>query len=560
MPTAIEVSSNRPFEPTGNFEEDFASYCQRETFNSSFQVRKLKYPLPPIPLPIYASAETGADGAVNNQSSKVKSENANSPITSNSPPLMQSGTENNEFTYSSNYKFKPTILIDATDDVDEENRVGVRRWKIELPVMKAVCDILPTSTTVTELSFTCNGLTDGHVNLLVSVLPSTGIRSLQIDQNPIRTETIFAGLLYPESQLESLSLKSNKITNVGAAALAAALKSNKSLSVLNLWCNEINNEGASFLGEMLKSNQKLISLSIGNNQIGDQGAIAISKALSKSPLSPEEIVACKKTLSEEKKQMDEEKSKSGKPRPTGSAGNLPAQKEDPKSKKPPPKPAQKDIKTTNSTPANPKTKNSAQELPESDKSKGKLSDTKTPNKSDKSKSTASGSSNKNIKKTGKIDKDDAIEEHEATQQNPLSESSIIEINGQHYFWGNRTLLHLNLSYNKITANGLKSLYDAILDQNVNNVDEIASVRTAVSRRSSVSANSPPGHSKDEGQSVKDDQLLTGKAGLWGLALQGNDFNLHNPTHVQLQNLVSSRNPYVKNQDLSSLENIDSAGE
>eukprot|EP00964_Phaeocystis_antarctica_P070283 scaffold42776_cov60-Phaeocystis_antarctica.AAC.6 len=50
-------------------------------------------------------------------------------------------------------------------------------------------------------------------------------------------------------------MHNNRITDVGAAAIAEALKTNKALTLLSLSSNAITDVGAAALGEALRVNQ-----------------------------------------------------------------------------------------------------------------------------------------------------------------------------------------------------------------------------------------------------------------------------------------------------------------
>ena len=80
-----------------------------------------------------------------------------------------------------------------------------------------------------------------------------------------------------------LSLRSNKIGDDGATALAEVLKNNTALATLNLHGNKIGDDGATALAEALKNNNTaLATLSLSNNKIGNDGAIALAEALKTS--------------------------------------------------------------------------------------------------------------------------------------------------------------------------------------------------------------------------------------------------------------------------------------
>ena len=130
----------------------------------------------------------------------------------------------------------------------------------------------------------CN-LSDNHANILLQFSISN-IRELYIDQNPGISEMFFAGLIGEDSNIRTLSIRSNNIGDSGAKAISGALKVNHSLAVLNLWDNHIGRDGAEDLAdvsyhselifEALKSNQNIISLSLAKNHIDDAAILAFA--------------------------------------------------------------------------------------------------------------------------------------------------------------------------------------------------------------------------------------------------------------------------------------------
>ena len=71
----------------------------------------------------------------------------------------------------------------------------------------------------------------------------------------------------------------HQIGDAGAAALAEALKVNKSLTTLDFSQNSIGDAGAAAIAEALNMNKSLTTLYISRNSIGDAGAAAIAEAL-----------------------------------------------------------------------------------------------------------------------------------------------------------------------------------------------------------------------------------------------------------------------------------------
>jgi len=85
------------------------------------------------------------------------------------------------------------------------------------------------------------------------------------------------------------------IGDAGAAAIAEALKVNKSLTALDLWDNNFSDAGAAALAEALKVNKSLAVLHLYNNSIGDAGAGALMEAL-KASKSLTKLYICQNSI------------------------------------------------------------------------------------------------------------------------------------------------------------------------------------------------------------------------------------------------------------------------
>jgi len=81
------------------------------------------------------------------------------------------------------------------------------------------------------------------------------------------------------SDCTSLNLNNNVVGDLGAIAIAGALKENTALTTLELDSNNIGARGATALAEALKVNTHLSTLWLEGNSIGDVGATAIAAAL-----------------------------------------------------------------------------------------------------------------------------------------------------------------------------------------------------------------------------------------------------------------------------------------
>ncbi|KAJ3140902.1 hypothetical protein HK100_008441 [Physocladia obscura] len=196
--------------------------------------------------------------------------------------------------YFSRYKFQPTICVETTavasaavaaadnEDDDEVQKVEVRGWRINTKILDILSTVITTCTTVTSL---------------VAVL-SSNIRLIALDENPDIPETLYGYLLSEDSLIKHLSLRMNRITDVGAKMIASTLKINRTMQSLNLFMNCIGKDGAADFADALKFNQTLTSLSLAKNNIGDEGISALAKMLSNFSLLHDELSARKKAVAD----------------------------------------------------------------------------------------------------------------------------------------------------------------------------------------------------------------------------------------------------------------------
>uniref|UniRef100_K3WXX4 Uncharacterized protein n=1 Tax=Globisporangium ultimum (strain ATCC 200006 / CBS 805.95 / DAOM BR144) TaxID=431595 RepID=K3WXX4_GLOUD len=116
----------------------------------------------------------------------------------------------------------------------------------------------------------------GHV-----LVHMTNLRTLDLGFNRITDKgaTLLAKALEQNVSLESLYLSGNDIGPAGAKAIAQSLAKNTTLRSLHLSGNNIGEEGAKHLAEGLKVNVGLRSLYIGTNGIGSNGMQCLAEAL-----------------------------------------------------------------------------------------------------------------------------------------------------------------------------------------------------------------------------------------------------------------------------------------
>ncbi|KAI8616896.1 hypothetical protein BC830DRAFT_1115993 [Chytriomyces sp. MP71] len=325
---------------TGIFDNDYNETC-RHLQLGPFEwprVRRIGHPLPPLPEPrttepptslssydsisndsmlsiaatdkeIAATADTVGENKGSSAILGPVSQSENARIASISPavsaanlalPPTHGSVKETTAKYVSRYRFQPTLCVETreADDEEEVYKVEVRGWKLSAKVLDIVSTVLTSCPSVTHLVlWNCN-LTELHFPALLGAVLTANIKTLTLDQNPGIPETMYAYLISDDSLVKHLSLRMNKITCVGAKALASALKINRIIVSLNLWCNSIGREGTGELAEALKFNQTLSSFSLAKNPIGDDGVAALAKMLGNFPLHPEDLLARKKATAD----------------------------------------------------------------------------------------------------------------------------------------------------------------------------------------------------------------------------------------------------------------------
>ncbi|CAF0813158.1 unnamed protein product [Rotaria sordida] len=105
---------------------------------------------------------------------------------------------------------------------------------------------------------------------------------LQLEYNSISAKgaTNLADGLYGNTTLMELQLSNNRISDIGAHALAQVLSiNNYTLDLLELHSNNITDEGAEYLAQMLKINKTITLLGLGSNRIGDRGVRLLTSAI-----------------------------------------------------------------------------------------------------------------------------------------------------------------------------------------------------------------------------------------------------------------------------------------
>ncbi|KAK7484615.1 hypothetical protein BaRGS_00024141 [Batillaria attramentaria] len=320
-------------------------------------------------------------------------------------------------------------------------------------------------------------------------------RNVIMDGNPVKDQNFYE-LIGEESIIQNLSLKHCSIDDDGARcigmALGTAKGSNSKLFSLNLAGNNITDVGVEHLAMGLKMNRTLLSLSLSGNNIEDKGAMKLAEALSRFPLSQDEVVERRRQLSDNRGSPDTTKSPppsrraESKDRP-GSVRSMGTHTEKGSKTRDKPSAKKKDAgkgkdgkeetkggkKEKEDTKAGTKKGTSPRYVADLNKSNcdcGKEEFVFGPGCEDASMAdTKTAGGKKDRGKGGKGKPGPEPEPDVPEVINPLLEVADL-IDGQLWVAGNRILINLNLSRNKIGDAGMSALLKAIQYQTTLTMD------------------------------------------------------------------------------------------
>ncbi|RUS84468.1 hypothetical protein EGW08_007764 [Elysia chlorotica] len=461
-----------PYKCIGNFLADFTELCKQNQMAVVPNV--VTRPKPPGP------AGSGGDGKPDKKGDKKQAAAEPEP----EPELNQDGEpiEPPPKTYTTKDKFeyfKPSVQVelDNNDKWDTVAEIYVRGWKIDKPMMEIFQQCLPTLDKLHTINFWNTGLTEQTLQMLASFLPQcANLKNVILDGNTIEEENWYE-LIGEESLVQHLSLRHCKITNKGAAALGRCLgsakKANTKLVSLNLTGNFIEDAGAEALAGGLRMNRTLMSLTLTSNYIGDKGVARIAEALSRFPLTHEEVVERRRLMSDRgspdrNKSPPPSRRAESKDRP-GSVRSMTTQdktKQKPSAKKKEVKgrDAKEDTKTLKKEKEDTRAggKRGSVVLKSAIKLIAHASVT-----ADAAKTL--GKTKEKKKDKGKSSIHEAENMDGQDQINPLLEATDL-IDGHSWIAGNRTLISLNLSRNAISEEGLSYLLKAIQYQTTLTLD------------------------------------------------------------------------------------------
>lgn len=442
-----------PYSCTGNFQADFTELCRRNSMTY----------IPPIiprarPPTVMGHTESG-------KPDKGKGKAPQAPVEPDPDPEQDLDGEGVEappktFTMKDKFEyFRPSVQVEMEnfDKPDTVTEIYIRGWKIVEPIMEIFKQCWPKMAKLHTINLWNCGLSGEVITILASTITEIPeMRNLVLDGNTVVEEN-WHELMGEESPVQNLSLRHCGITDKGAEQIGQALGSTKrcntKLISLNLSGNRITDVGAEHIALGLRMNRNLMSLSLASNFIGDKGASKIAEILSRFPLTHEEVVERRKHFSE-KDFPERNKSPPGSRR-DGSKdrpASVRSQSHMDKDKKGSKASAKK---------KDPKGKD-AKEEEKHDKTKKKEKEDKTLTK--KASIAADTKGGGKGKGKGKDKTKQAAQEVEDLSGgevvNPLTDVADF-IDGQLWVSGNRVLINLNLSRNKIAESGMNNLLKAM---------------------------------------------------------------------------------------------------
>ncbi|CAK8689724.1 leucine-rich repeat-containing protein 71-like isoform X2 [Clavelina lepadiformis] len=357
--------------------------------------------------------------------------------------------------------FRPSIQVEFEVEDTKQMQINhakemfIRSWKLQESVVgvlkSCILDHLQT------LNLWNVGLRETTLKSLASFFPSVPcLKTLVLDGNPIPSSEPYYFVLAEDSQLQHLCLRNNQITDIGATLIGKSLQNKKTtipLTTLNLSCNLIGDAGASELAKGLRMNRVLLSLSLSTNKISDEGCKAFSSVLQRICLEHDEIVQRRKLISQQGFMG----------RGSSAAGSRRADSKDrPNSNRSISHMASKGNRGSSKKRSDNKKADAADKAPKKeDRGKKGVSVTnETPSKTQKGKKSG-GAKDGGRRVTTLSTSLDADVGDIPEIVHPLLDSHAEHVDGKVFISGCMTLVHLNLSRNKIGNPGLECLWKAI---------------------------------------------------------------------------------------------------
>ncbi|XP_059002742.1 leucine-rich repeat-containing protein 71 isoform X1 [Mustela lutreola] len=421
--------------------------------------------------------------------------------------------------------FRPTVQVELEPEDKSVKEVFIRGWKVEERILGIFSKCLPPLSQLQAINLWKVGLTDKTLTAFIALLPlcAPTLRKVSLEGNPL-PEQSYHKLMALDSTISHLSLRNNDIDDHGAQLLGQALSTlhscNRSLVSLNLGFNHIGDAGAGYIADGLRLNRALLWLSLAHNRIQDQGALKLAEVLRPFELTHTEVVERRRLLLEKGSQ---ERSRSpsssrhgdskGEKNPFTGVSNVAL------SEKPDKTPATKTLKGLGKKKDKSGDGAKREEKPGSGQSPTQGTLKKEDAKTSKGKVTipeqkpnkGKGPKIGNKEKRSFLLESEQLVSEPSEVVNPLLEP-VEHREGKVFMPGNKVLLHLNLTRNRITEVGLEGFLATVQHQ---------------------------------AQFSKSKSAAKGPVGLLCLSLAKNYFSPQCPTYTMIQELMLPRDPISK---------------
>lgn len=184
-----------------------------------------------------------------------------------------------------------TIIYNTRGDVLE---ISIINCKPTIPqkLIKLIKFAVPFHKYLNKITIRKGGLSQGTIYEISKILPYSNITDLCLDGNYVRQGNYFI-LLDEITSLNILSLCRCSINDVVCEDIVKRLQPGRSgdqLQSLSLSTNFIGDIGASKFGHLLRSNRNLLHLNLADNVITNEGAAAILGSLREFELNESEVL------------------------------------------------------------------------------------------------------------------------------------------------------------------------------------------------------------------------------------------------------------------------------
>lgn len=321
-------------------------------------------------------------------------------------------------------------LYDNLDYPNIMNAILMRSYPYDNSVLTLFHEMFEKYNTITTLRLEFCNLNANHIEALTEFLfPYDNITDISLNGNPNEEQNFHLIVMKPG--LQHVSFKCCQLDDVGAKNISSILSNfeNQTVLTLNLAYNHITDEGAEGFADMLRANRTLIYLNLADNYITDLGCILIVNVLQKFPLTHEEIVRRRRKNMERLRKSTINEMRRSSLRSRGSS----------------------DMKIDQSVKMGKKQSGSSLTNKRKGRKKSVASDVVT------LQSKESNASNKKRKSADSALQRITVYSIDMPVDNHPFMTECYPENKEIYCIGNLTLTHLNLSYNRITNEGMKAI-------------------------------------------------------------------------------------------------------